>query len=113
MKYNDAQVTLFYDNANGTQVKQKCKFAQFKDPETVSRLGVICSLCSNLIKCLFHTQIPDPVLAHLENLAPQLRMKLGDLIDLMVDLAESVHDVEFVQQVLEINNNINELSADN
>ncbi|XP_040170284.1 uncharacterized protein LOC120904398 [Anopheles arabiensis] len=88
---HDAQVTLFYDNANGTQVKQKCKFAQFKDPET----------------------IPDPVLAHLENLAPQLRMKLGDLIDLMVDLAESVHDVEFVQQVLEINNNINELSADN
>uniref|UniRef100_A0A182P3S3 Uncharacterized protein n=1 Tax=Anopheles epiroticus TaxID=199890 RepID=A0A182P3S3_9DIPT len=88
---NDAQVTLFYDNASGTQVKQKCKFSQFKDPD----------------------KIPDPVLAHLQNLAPQLRMALGDLIDLMVDLAESVHDVEFVQQVLEINNDINELSADN
>lgn len=88
---HDAQVTLFYDNANTSQVKQKFMFALFKDPE----------------------KIPDPVLAHLENLAPQLRMKLGELIDLMVDLAESVHDVEFVQQVLEINNNINELSADN
>uniref|UniRef100_A0A182MY29 Uncharacterized protein n=1 Tax=Anopheles dirus TaxID=7168 RepID=A0A182MY29_9DIPT len=87
----DAQVTLFYDNASATQVKQKFKFSLFKDPE----------------------KIPDPVLAHLENLAPQLRMKLGDLIDLMVDLAASVHDVEFVQQVLEINSDINELSADN
>uniref|UniRef100_A0A182MT99 Uncharacterized protein n=1 Tax=Anopheles culicifacies TaxID=139723 RepID=A0A182MT99_9DIPT len=88
---HDAHVTLFYDNSNASQVKQKFKFSLFKDPE----------------------KIPDPVLAHLQNLAPQLRMKLGELIDLMVDLAESVHDVEFVQQVLEINNNINELSADN
>lgn len=87
----DAQVTLFYDNANDSQVKQKFKFAVFRDPE----------------------KIPDPVMVHLENLAPQLRMPVGDLTDLMVDLAESVHDVEFVQQVLEINNHINELSADN
>lgn len=87
----DAQVTLFYDNANDIQVKQKFKFALFRDPE----------------------KIPDPVVVHLENLAPQLRMPLGELIDLMVDLAESIHDAEFVQQVLDINNHINELSADN
>lgn len=40
-------------------------------------------------------------------------MELGELVDLMVDLAASIHDVDFVRQVLEINNDINELSADN
>ncbi|XP_049539329.1 uncharacterized protein LOC125953666 [Anopheles darlingi] len=87
----DAQVTLFYDGPLENQVKQKFKFSVFKDPE----------------------MIPDPVLRHLDNLAPQLRMELGELVDLMVDLAASIHDVDFVRQVLEINNDINELSADN
>ncbi|XP_050097147.1 uncharacterized protein LOC126578530 [Anopheles aquasalis] len=87
----DAQVTLFYDGPQENQVKQKFKFSLFKDAE----------------------MIPDPVLRHLDNLAPQLRMELGELVDLMVDLAASIHDVDFVRQVLEINNDINELSADN
>lgn len=87
----DAQVTLFYDSVNDTQVKQKFKFSLFKDPQ----------------------KMPDNILAHLENLAPQLRMEQSELATLMGDLAESVHDVEFVKQVLEINNNITEMSADN
>lgn len=32
----DAQVTLFYDSVNDTQVKQKLKFSSFKDPKIVS-----------------------------------------------------------------------------
>lgn len=32
----DAQVTLFYDSVNDTQVKQKFKFSSFKDPKIVS-----------------------------------------------------------------------------
>lgn len=34
----DAQVTLFYDSVNDTQVKQKFKFSSFKDPQQVSTL---------------------------------------------------------------------------
>lgn len=62
----DAQVTLFYDSVNDTQVKQKFKFSLFKDPQ----------------------KIPENVLAHLENLAPQLRMEPGDLSTLMGDPAD-------------------------
>lgn len=87
----DAQVTLFYDSINDTQVKQKFKFALFKDPQ----------------------KIPENILAHLENLAPQLRMEHSEVVTLMVDLADSVHDVDFVKQVLEINRSITEMSADN
>lgn len=87
----DAQVTLFYDSVNDTQVKQKFKFSLFKDPQ----------------------KIPENVLAHLENLAPQLRMEQNELATLMGDLADSVLDGDFVKQVLEINNSIMEMSADN
>lgn len=87
----DAQVTLFYDSVNDTQVKQKFKFSLFKDP----------------------LKIPENVLAHLENLAPQLRMEQNELATLMGDLADSVLDGDFVKQVLEINNSITEMSADN
>ena len=58
-------------------------------------------------------QIPEIVLIHLENLAPQLRIELPELIDLMAKLAELVDDGEFVAQILEINDNINEMAADN
>lgn len=87
----DAQVTLFYDSVNDTQVKQKFKFSSFKDPRI----------------------IPDNIMAHLENLAPQLRMERTDLIELMSDLADSMQDAEFVKQLLDINNCITEMSADN
>ncbi|XP_055595746.1 uncharacterized protein LOC129746210 [Uranotaenia lowii] len=87
----DAQVTLFYDSVNDTQVKQKFKFSFFKDPQ----------------------KIPENLIIHLENLAPQLRMKVCELKTLMRDLADSVQDIDFVRQVLEINNHVTEMSADN
>lgn len=87
----DAQVTLFYDSVNDTQVKQKFKFSSFKNPQ----------------------QIPENIMAHLGNLAPQLRMEQAELIELMSDLADSVHDAEFIKQVLDINHCITEMSADN
>lgn len=87
----DAQVTLFYDSVNDTQVKQKFKFSSFKDPQ----------------------QIPENIMAHLETLAPQLRLEQAELVQLMSDLADSVHDAEFIRQVLDINHSINEMSADN
>ncbi|XP_055624232.1 uncharacterized protein LOC129767395 [Toxorhynchites rutilus septentrionalis] len=87
----DAQVTLFYDAANDTQVKQKFKFSLFKDPQ----------------------KIPENIVAHLENLAPQLRMKSNVLAALMADLADCVHDGDFVKQLLDINDSITKMSADN
>lgn len=52
-------------------------------------------------------------MTHLGNLAPQLRMEQAELIELMSDLADSVHDAEFIKQVLDINHCITEMSADN
>lgn len=52
-------------------------------------------------------------MAHLETLAPQLRLEQAELVELMSDLADSVHDAEFIKQVLDINHSINEMSADN
>lgn len=87
----DAQVTLFYDGVNDTQVKQKFKFSLFKYPQ----------------------KLPENIVNHLETLAPQLRMEPSELAVLMKDLADAVQDADFVKQVLEINNCITEMSADN
>lgn len=109
----DAQVTLFYDSVNDTQVKQKFKFSLFKDPLMVGKTPSINRTINPLTNPFSPHQIPENVLAHLENLAPQLRMEQSELATLMGDLADSVLDGDFVKQVLEINNSITEMSADN
>lgn len=62
---------------------------------------------------VFSQQIPENIVVHLENLAPQLRMESKDLAVLMADLADCVHDGDFVKQLLDINDSITKMSADN
>lgn len=50
---------------------------------------------------------------HLECLAPQLRLELDDLIALLKLAADCMSDFDFVKQLLHINNDIGEMSADN
>lgn len=50
---------------------------------------------------------------HLKKLVPQLRVELSAMIDMLSTLAGIVTDVDFVQQLLAINDVIAEMSADN
>lgn len=88
----DGQLTLFYTNRlTGESVRQKHKFAAFRDPAAIG----------------------DQLLAHLDQLAEQLRLPAGDLCELMAELHDTMADQSFVQQVLAINDDITEMSADN
>lgn len=50
---------------------------------------------------------------HLTKLGPQLRVELPAMIDMLSTLANIVTDVDFVKQLLAINEVISVLSADN
>lgn len=50
---------------------------------------------------------------HIEQLAPQLKFTTDELLDLLKSISEVVLDQDFITQVLNINHNINEMSADN
>lgn len=58
-------------------------------------------------------QIPDNVMEHIEQLAPQLEFTTEELVDLLKSIAGVVLDQDFITQVLNINDTINEMSADN
>lgn len=49
----------------------------------------------------------------LEQLAPQLKFSTEELLDLLKSIAGVVLDQDFITQVLNINDNINQMSADN
>lgn len=49
----------------------------------------------------------------LEELSIQLNMSLYELTELCRSLAEAMTDMDFVTQMLSINNDINHMSADN
>lgn len=87
----DGQLTLFYDGANEQSVKVKQKFGAFRDEKL---LGVA-----------LH--------AHLDQLAAQLRMTGDDLTLLLRSLHDVMVDQSFVKQVLAINEEITDMSADN
>lgn len=50
---------------------------------------------------------------HVTELAKQLRIQEQELAGLLRSLAQIAFDQEFIKQVLAINENINDLSADN
>ena len=50
---------------------------------------------------------------HLEKLAPQLNMSLKELMKLLTSLAEVVMDQDFIKQLLVINDDIGNMSAEN
>ena len=50
---------------------------------------------------------------HLEKLSPQLKMPLKELTKLLSSLAEAVLDQDFITQVLAINDDIGNMSAEN
>lgn len=58
-------------------------------------------------------QIPEAIKQHVSELAKQLRIDGKELTGLMRSLAQIAFDVDFLEQVLAINENINDLSADN
>lgn len=87
----DGQLTLFYDGASEQSVKVKQKFGAFRDE---ALLG-------------------DALLGHIEQLSAQLRMSSGDLTHLLRSLHDVMVDQTFVKQVLAINEEITEMSADN
>lgn len=85
------QFTIFYQGQNNQSVKAKLIFNVFKN----------------------QTKLPDHIIAHIEQLAAQLNMNYSDLFDMLKSLTEVVLDQDFVKQVLSINDDINEMSADN
>lgn len=62
--------------------------------------------------CLF-LQITDPMKQHVSELAKQLRIERQELSCLLQQLSKIAFDQDFIEQVLAINENINDLSADN
>lgn len=58
-------------------------------------------------------QITDPMKQHVSELAKQLRIERQELAGLLQQLAKIAFDQDFIEQVLAINENINDLSADN
>lgn len=91
LKGTDNVITIFYDGPNNATVKIKQLASVFKDV----------------------SKIPESVMKHLKNLAPQLRMHLDELIDLLLSISELMGDMDFVKQVLTINTSITVMSADN
>lgn len=89
----DANVTIFYDEGgiNNKIFKLKTKFTAFKDINN----------------------IPDSLMCHLTILAPQLRIELSTLINTLKMCADIVADSDFVTEMLEINDVISVISADN
>ncbi|XP_055373160.1 uncharacterized protein LOC129606706 [Condylostylus longicornis] len=85
------QFTLFYEGQNNQNVKAKLLFNVFKNS----------------------SKIPDHVTTHIEQLAPQLNIDKIELLDIFKSIAEVVTDQDFIKQVLSINDDINEMSADN
>ncbi|KNC23401.1 hypothetical protein FF38_00765, partial [Lucilia cuprina] len=89
---NEAHFTLFYEGNNMEQrVKVKFMFNIFKNPN----------------------KLPDQVQQHLEKLSPQLNMPLKELTQLLGSLAEAIMDQDFITQVLNINDDIGNMSAEN
>uniref|UniRef100_A0A1I8M9J1 Uncharacterized protein n=1 Tax=Musca domestica TaxID=7370 RepID=A0A1I8M9J1_MUSDO len=89
---NEAHFTMFYEGLNSEQrVKVKFMFNVFKQ----------------------NNKIPENVQQHIEKLAPQLNMSIKELSRLLTSLAEAVMDQGFIQQVLAINEDIGNMSAEN
>lgn len=82
-------VTIFCHQEEG-QMKRKVPFAIFLKPEISSCLMELIDIC-----------------------AYQLRMTTEGLLDLLKKLAAIMNDTQFIQQVLEINEKIEGISADN
>lgn len=86
----DACVTIFYDEGIDNKIlKTKVKFAAFIN------------------------KIPDNIMCHLRKLAPQLRIDLSTLTETLQKTAKVIADSDFVAQMLQINDVIAVLSADN
>lgn len=66
-----------------------------------------------IIVSSFLSQIPEAIMNHLNYVSAQLRMSKSDLCHLLKSLNEAVSDQEFIKQVLDINDNITAMSADN
>ncbi|XP_060804979.1 uncharacterized protein LOC106138810 [Amyelois transitella] len=83
----DAQFTLFFDNGTEKR-KTKYKFSLFLDPDN----------------------IPDPIKEEIELCNAQMNYKEGELRTIICQLAKVLSNQEFIDQMLEINDDICRLS---
>lgn len=58
-------------------------------------------------------QFPDHIQHHLEKLAPQLNMSQLELDTILRSLIQIIMDEDFIGQVLAINDDISNMSAEN
>lgn len=87
----ESTFTMFYDGPNGQSVKIKTKFTAFLD----------------------ENKIPDSMMVHVNFLSAQLRMSKQELCLLLNSLSKAVSDQGFIHQLLEVNDHISAMSADN
>ncbi|XP_023944717.2 uncharacterized protein LOC112050645 [Bicyclus anynana] len=87
-KKKDTQFTMFYDGLNGKQ-RKKFKFDTFLEVQ----------------------KIPDEVVNDVEECNDQLRLRDGELLSLLKKLATIMSDEEFMDELLEINDKVVQLSA--
>lgn len=58
-------------------------------------------------------KIPAAMMEHLKQISDQLRMDQKTIVEILQGLARIAFDQDFIQQVLDINENITEMSAEN
>jgi hypothetical protein len=83
-------ITLFCQDDDGGQLKRKITFSSFLRPE-----------------------IAASTIELVEQCAEQLRMTTQELLSLLLKLAHMLTDTSFMKQLLEINEKINDIAADN
>ncbi|GBP08937.1 hypothetical protein EVAR_78311_1 [Eumeta japonica] len=90
LKLKDQQFTMFYENSSGKQ-RKKLRFDTFLELQ----------------------KIPDEVVDEVEQCNDQLRLRDGELLSLLNKLAQIMADQEYMAEVLQVNNEIVQLSAGN
>lgn len=90
LKPKDQQFTMFFDSTNG-KIRKKLKFDTFLELQ----------------------KIPDEIVDEVEQCNDQLRLRDGELLSILNRLATIMADEEYMTELLEVNNQIVQLSAGN
>ncbi|XP_049876406.1 uncharacterized protein LOC126374004 [Pectinophora gossypiella] len=88
LKPKTVEFTIFYEGNNGKQ-RKKMKFETFMELQ----------------------KIPDEVVDEVEQCNDQLRLRDGELLSILKRLATIVSDDEYMEELLEVNNKIVQLSV--
>ncbi|WP_159189361.1 hypothetical protein, partial [Klebsiella pneumoniae] len=88
LKLKDQQFTVFFDSNSG-KIRKKLKFETFLELQ----------------------KIPDEIVEEVEQCNDQLRLRDGELLSILNKLATILADEEYMTELLEVNNQIVQLSA--